>query len=214
MKHYTAFDHPGKRDGFDAKNSSLEAQIANLADEITYYSHDLDDGLDSGLLELERVREGVKLFRECHDAVLREYPHAAPRLAASEALKRLMNALVTDLIKEVRRRVGAAGITTLEQVREATGRIAGLSAGMEADRAAAKTFLYAEMYNSPEMEEGHRHAAEVVEGLFGVLMADPGLLPPDHRAQIPGEGLARTVGDYIAGMTDNFIEEAWRRAQG
>jgi dGTPase len=70
------------------------------------------------------------------------------------------------------------------------------------------------MYNSPEMEEGHRHAAEVVERLFEALMADPGLLPADHRTQIPTEGLARTVGDYIAGMTDNFIEQAWTRLQG
>jgi dGTPase len=107
--------------------------------------------------------------------------------------------------------VAAASITTLRQIRESAGRIAGLSATVEADRASAKAFLYAEMYNAPAMEEGHRHGAEAVEGLFDALMDDPGLLPPDHRAQIPGEGLARTVGDYIAGMTDNFIEVAWTR---
>ena len=84
---------------------------------------------------------------------------------------------------------------------------------MEADRAAAKSFLYANMYNSPEMEEEHRHAAEVVEGLFAALMADPGMMPADHRAQIAGEGLARTVADYIAGMTDNFIEQVWTRVR-
>ena len=84
---------------------------------------------------------------------------------------------------------------------------------MEADRASAKAFLYTEMYNSPQMEEGHRYAAEVVEGLFAALIEDPGLLPADHRAQIPTEGLARTVGDYIAGMTDHFIEQVWIRVQ-
>ncbi len=124
-----------------------------------------------------------------------------------------MNALVTDLIKEVRRRAAAAAITTLNDVRESAERIAALSPAMEAERAAAKAFLYANMYNSPEMEEGHRHADEVVEGLFAALMADPSLLPPDHRAQIPGEGLARTVADYIAGMTDNFIEQIWFRVR-
>jgi dGTPase len=109
--------------------------------------------------------------------------------------------------------VAAAGIKTLEEVRAAPERIAALSANMAADRAAAKAFLYTNMYNSPEMEEEHRHAAEVVTGLFQALMANPELMPPDHRAQIPSEGLTRTVGDYIAGMTDNFIEQVWMRVR-
>ena len=80
---------------------------------------------------------------------------------------------------------------------------------MEAERAAAKRFLYANLYNSPGMEEAHEHADEVVQELFAALMADPGLLPADHQAQIPTEGLARTVADYIAGMTDSYIEQLW-----
>ena len=208
---YDAEQHPELAEYFLDKRPPLEAQLIDLADEIAYLTADLDDGLDSGLLHIEQMREGVKLFREWHDAVLREYPAAAPRLVASEALKRLLNAMVTDLMNEIRRRVAAARIATLEQVREAPQRIAALSADMESDRAAAKAFLYANMYNSPAMEAEHRHAAEVVEGLFAALMADPELMPPDHRAQVPSQGLARTVGDYIAGMTDNFIEQVWTR---
>lgn len=210
---YDAAEHPELAEYFLDKRPPLEAQLIDLADEIAYLTADLDDGLDSGLLHLEQVRDGVKLFRDSHDAVLHEYPQAAPRLSASEALKRILNALVTDLIKEMRRRVAAAGITTLADVREAPDRIAGLSAEMEADRGAAKAFLFANMYNAPAMEEEHRHAAEVVEDLFAALIADPVLLPPDHRVQIPTEGLARTVGDYIAGMTDNFIEQVWTRVR-
>jgi dGTPase len=82
---------------------------------------------------------------------------------------------------------------------------------MEAARAAAKEFLYANFYNSPGMEEPHNHAVEVVQGLFAALMADPGLLPEDHQAQIATQGLARTVADYIAGMTDSYIEQVWMR---
>jgi dGTPase len=82
---------------------------------------------------------------------------------------------------------------------------------MEADRLAVKKFLYANLYNSPDMEEAHAYAAEIVQGLFAAIIADPGLLPEDHQAQIPTEGLARTVADYIAGMTDSYIEQAWRR---
>jgi dGTPase len=85
---------------------------------------------------------------------------------------------------------------------------------MEAARAAAKEFLYDNLYNAADMEEVHSHAVEVVQGLCAALVADPGLLPEDHRAQIPTEGLARTVADYIAGMTDSYIEEVWGRCGG
>jgi dGTPase len=81
---------------------------------------------------------------------------------------------------------------------------------MEASRAAAKQFLYANLYNSPGMGEAHAHASQVVEELFAALINDPGLLPADHQAEIPAEGLVRTVADYIAGMTDSYIEQAWR----
>ena len=82
---------------------------------------------------------------------------------------------------------------------------------MEAERATAKSFLYANLYNSPGIEEAHAHAAEVVAGLFSSFVANPNLLPADHQTQIPSQGLARTAADYIAGMTDNFIEQAWAR---
>ena len=82
---------------------------------------------------------------------------------------------------------------------------------METERAAAKTFLYANFYNSRGLEEAHEHAAKVVEELFAALMADPGLMPADHQSQVPTEGLARTVADYIAGMTDSYIEQQWTR---
>jgi dGTPase len=111
----------------------------------------------------------------------------------------------------MRGEVAALGATTLEEVRRAPHRLAALSSQMEAARAAAKEFLYANLYNSPGMEGAHSHAIEVVQGLFSALIAEPGLLPADHQAQIPTQGLARTVADYIAGMTDSYIEKAWDR---
>jgi dGTPase len=85
---------------------------------------------------------------------------------------------------------------------------------MEHERFMTKKFLYANLYNSPGMEELHERAAYVVQSVFGFLMNDPSLLPEDHRAQIPTQGLARTVADYIAGMTDAFIEQLWVRCGG
>jgi dGTPase len=123
----------------------------------------------------------------------------------------MMNALVTDLIEEVHHRTIDLGASTLEDIRRAPGRIAALSPAMEADRSIAKRYLYANFYNSPGMEKEHERAERMIQELFVTLMADPNLLPADHQAQIPTEGLARTVADYIAGMTDSYIEQLWTR---
>ena len=202
---YAATEHPALAEYFLDWFPPLEAQLIDLADEIAYLTADLDDGLDTAILLLDEVREAVPLFRGFHDAALQRYPHAPARLAAYDALRLLMNAMVTDLACETGARVAATGATTLDDVRRAPSRLAALSAGMEAARARAKEFLYAKLYYSPGMEEEHAHAERVVQGLFDALMADPGMLPADHRAQIPAEGLARTVADYIAGMTDSYI---------
>jgi len=211
---YSAATHPELAEYFLDQFPPLEAQLIDLADEIAYLTADLDDGLDAGILTLDQVREGVALFRSFHDAARAEYPAAAERLTVNEAIKRILNALVTDLLKEVCRQVASLGATTLDEIRSAPRRLAVLSPEMEAARASTKEFLYAEFYNSPSMDEAHAHAVEVVEGLFAALVADPGLLPEDHLAQVPTQGLARTVADYIAGMTDSYIEQAWRRCAG
>ena len=209
---YSAAVHPDLSEYFLGQFPPLEAQLIDLADEIAYLTADLDDGLDSGVLSLEHVREGVALFRVHHDAALVAFPSAAPKLGAYEALRRMLNALATDLIEELRRRVAQLDATTLDDIRNAPERLATLSIPMESARAEAKAFLYANFYNSPGMRMAHEHADEVVKGLFHRLMDEPALLPADHQEQIPAEGLARTVADYIAGMTDNFIEDLWTRA--
>ena len=209
---YSAESHPELAEYMLDQFPPLEAQLIDLADEIAYTTADLDDGLDSGILTLSQVREGVALFRGFHDAVRSEYPAAPERLGAYETLKRLLNAMVTDLLEETHRQTAALGAETLEEIRHAPRRVAALSPEMEAARAAAKEFLHANLYNSPMMEEAHAHAFEVVQELFAALMSDPGLLPADDQAQIPTEGLARTVADYIAGMPDSYIEQAWRKA--
>jgi dGTPase len=132
-------------------------------------------------------------------------------MAIYEALKRVLDAMVTDLLEETARQVAALGATTIDAVRCAPHRLAALSPEIEAARGASKEFLYTYLYNSPVIEEAHAHATEVVQGLFDALINDPALLPEDDRAQIASEGLARTVADYIAGMTDSYIEKEWWR---
>jgi dGTPase len=208
---YSPASHPELAEYFLDQRPPLEAQLIDLADEIAYLTADLDDGLDSGILTLAEIREGIPMFRRFHDIVLSQHPAAHQKVVAYEALRRVLDALVTDLINEVHARISAIGATTLEEVRSTPERLAALSPAMEAERATAKAFLYTNFYNSSGMEGVHRHAQVVVQGLFGAIMADPGLLPEDHQAQISGEGLARTVADYIAGMTDSYIEQLWTR---
>jgi dGTPase len=208
---YNAAEYPELNEYHLNERPTLEAQLIDLADEIAYLTADLDDGFDSGRLQLEQARAGVPLFRHFHDAVLAAYPNGVPRLIVTEAIKRILNSLATDLMLELARRIRDARIETLADVRSHPNRLVQLSAAMELERATLKNFLYKNLYLSPGMEEIHEHSRLVVQGLFRAFVADPTLLPADHQAEIPTEGLARTAADYIAGMTDNFIEQCWLR---
>jgi dGTPase len=208
---YSSKTHPELAEYFLDLRPPLEAQLIDLADEIAYLTADFDDGLDSGILNVADVCRHVPLFRRFHNDVMAQYPAAPSKQAVYETLNRMLNALVSDLIEEVRTRVNALGATTLDEVRRSPARIAALGTAMEDDRATAKSYLYTNFYNSPGMEEEHERAARVVQELFSVLIGDPSLLPADHQVQIPTEGLARTVADYIAGMTDSYIEQLWLR---
>ena len=211
---YSVAEHPELAEYLLDELPPLEAQLIDLADEIAYLAADLDDGLDSGVIALDQVREAVPLFRGFHDATLASYPNAASKVVVYEALRRVLNLLVTDLIEEVRTRVSELGATTLDEIRHAPKRLAALSPRMEAARRGMKGFLYANLYNSSTQEHVHAQTEKVVSELFAFLMAEPGLMPEDHQAQIPTEGLARTVADYIAGMTDSYIVQLWERCGG
>jgi dGTPase len=208
---YTAQEHPELAAYFLDQLPPLEAQLIDLADEIAYLTADLDDGLDSGILALQQVREACPLFRSFHDASLAQYPAAAQKVVVYESLRRVLNAFVGDLIQQVRAGVSALGATSLAEIRRDPRRLAILSERMEAERAAVKKFLYANLYNSPEQEQEHERAEAVVLELFDRLMTEPSLMPEDHQAQIPSQGLARTVTDYVAGMTDSYIVQLWQR---
>jgi dGTPase len=208
---YSSNQYPELAEYFLDRFPPLEAQMIDLADEIAYLTADLDDGIDSGILTIDEVRDGVPLFTRFHDEVVRLYPDSPDKIAVNETLRRVLNALVTDMLNEMRAQVRSLGAETLDDIRVAPSRIALFSPAMEADRAQAKQFLYRRLYNSPDMEKAHEHASLVVQQLFAVLMAEPTQLPFDHQAQIATEGLARTVADYIAGMTDTYIDQLWLR---
>ena len=206
---YSPADHPELDEYFLDQLPPLEAQLIDLADEIAYLTADLEDGLGAGILELAHVIDHVPLFAGLYANAKSEFPNAAPHLLSNETLKQMLNTLATDLVREVVKETQALGIQTLQEIRSAPRRIAHLSREMEMQRSQTKSYLYAHLYLSPTLKAEHAHAAEVIHTLFTAWTADPGLLPPDHQARVLEEGAPRAVADYIAGMTDAYIEQAW-----
>jgi dGTPase len=204
-RNYSPAEHPELRAYFLDQQPPLEAQLIDLADEIAYLTADMDDGMEAGMLNAEGLRLHVRIFDESLRAVEREFPAAAKKLQSNEALKKMLNTLVGDLIRETARRVNAGGVTTMEDVRRSPQRLVAFSPQIEELRHQAKQHLYATLYSSEELQRDLQEAAMVVRQLFSCWVNDPSLLPPANQSQIPSEGVPRVVADYIAGMTDNYI---------
>lgn len=214
---YSAAEHPELTQYFLDQRPPLEAQLIDLVDEIAYLTADLDDGFEAEILSLGEMRAEVRLFEEFYAPMRARFAESQEKLVFNEALKRVLNALVDDLIAETRRRVGHASVATLEDIRNAPERLAAFSPRMEELRMEAKRFLYAYLYNSPEVACDHEEAEQVIAVMFQAWVADPGLLPAGHAARIAEEGAPRVVADYIAGMTDHYIlshYHAWTSRKG
>jgi dGTPase len=189
---------------------SLEAQLANVADEIAYNNHDLDDGLRAGLLSLEELAE-VTLFRRHYEAVLGRYPGLSGRRLIHEVVRRMINEVVTDLIDTTSAAITAAAPADIDAVRKLPAMLVGFSSGVAAQHLELKQFLRKNLYRHYRVLRMTTKAQKVVQSLFGALMERPELMPPEHavhaRMMQEGEGdagRARAVADYIAGMTDRF----------
>lgn len=205
---YSAAEHPELAKYFLDSRPPLEAQLIDLADEIAYLTADIDDGVEAGILTLDRIRSGVSLIERHFAPLALAHPGAAAKLLFQESLKQMLNALVDDLISQVALRAG--GIDALEEIRRTQYRLAAFSPPIERLRLEAKDFLYQNLYLCPELRRGHEQAALVIGDLFAAWMADPARLPPAYAAQVAVEGAPRVIADYIAGMTDHFILEMHR----
>jgi dGTPase len=202
---YTAAEHPELSPYFLDQFPPLEAQLIDLADEIAYTTADFDDGFESGILTLAPARAGVRLFERFYAPMLEKYPGTPEKLVFNEALKRMLNALVDDLIAETTRRVLSANATSLAAIRRAPARLVAFSPEMEELRMEAKRFLYTHLYNAPELRREHEEPDHIIRTLFQAWVAHPERMPSPHPEEISEEGAPRVVADYIAGMTDQYI---------
>lgn len=189
------------------KRPPLEAQLIDHTDEIAYTTADLDDGFEARLLNLGQIRSNVILFERHFREIEKKYAAAATKLKFNEALKRMLNELVTDLIDNTARRVREANIQSLDDVRNFGERLAGFSPRAEQERREAKQFLYQNLYLSAPLRPEKLDGERVVADLFEYWMEHPEALPSSYQQKAGSEPLARIVCDYIAGMTDNYILE-------
>jgi len=190
------------------RQSSLEGQIANLADEIAYNNHDVDDGLRSGLLLAQQL-DGIPIVARHSAEVRSQFPGIGERRAVHETVRRMINTLVVDLIVETRRRIDAAKPTSAEDVRCAAP-LVGFSSGILDEQEALKGFLREELYRHPEVMRMTTKSRRIVRELFDAFHQEPRLLPTDHQARVAAHG-PRAIADYIAGMTDRFAIKEHRR---
>ncbi|MGE5469091.1 MAG: deoxyguanosinetriphosphate triphosphohydrolase [Ignavibacteria bacterium] len=195
----------------DGLRPSLEAQICNLADEIAYNNHDVDDGLRSGLITVEQL-EHVSLFARHAAEASAEFPGLPPRRLVHETVRRMIDALVTDLLSESARLIDASGVATLEEVHRAPALI-GFTAAMAEENLALKRFLRDALYSHERVLRETNRGRRIIEDLFAAFQDDPRLLPEQCRAAAEARG-PRAIADHIAGMTDRYAISEHARVFG
>jgi len=194
----------------DKEQPGLEAQTVNMADEIAYNNHDVDDGLRAGLIDIEQLRD-IRLFADQYDEVQRRYPDLAQRRMIHEVIRRMINRQVVDLMESSRARLDAVAPADIEAVRKHGATLVGFSDQMRELNLELKRFLRSELYRHYRVHRMSAKAGRIIGALFDAFIHDIRLLPPEHQAKAragereQGEaGRARAVADYVAGMTDRY----------
>ncbi|MEW5875173.1 MAG: deoxyguanosinetriphosphate triphosphohydrolase [Candidatus Zixiibacteriota bacterium] len=217
VKHETIYDRPDAAGFHPEWRPTLEAQLVNLADEIAYNSHDLDDGLRSGLIGWDDPA-GLAIWAELNDASRREHPGLDRRLRRYHIVRLLIGWQVTDLINHASRRITELGIKTLADVRAADDLPMQFSPEFGAKIAALKKFLFQNMYRHYRVSRMAAKGERILHGLFDVYVEDVRQLPPKFRARIeqagekdPDRHVRQVVCDYVAGMTDRYAMLEYRK---
>ena len=187
---------------------SLEAQLTDVADEIAYNNHDVDDGLRSGLLSVAQLAQ-VGIFARHMKQVLREYPKIAERRLVHETVRRMIGTLVVDLTRHSAKNIKARAPRNMAEVREAPALVA-FSAAIQRQQVELKRFLRINLYQHYQVARMTNKARRIIVDLFTAFSAEPRLLPPQYHARVKADP-ARTIADYIAGMTDRYAMREHRR---
>ena len=182
---------------------SLEAQVAAISDDIAYDNHDIDDGLRSGLLKLDELI-AVPIVERHWRAIGKRHAGISDDKRQRALVRDMIGSMVGDVLTETERRVRDVGVRTIDDVRRAGLQLAGFSPDLATEERELKRFLYAKLYESPELQDIRREAERIVSNLAEAYKADPSLLPPAWQKGGDRTQQLRTIGDFIAGMTDRY----------
>ncbi len=214
VKHFTSCDHPARRKGFPAKSSSLEAQVANLADEITYYSHDVEDGLTAGLFSEKQLRRDVRLWRDAAQAVKKTYGDLPDESRRYFITRCIIDSQVKDVVWTTEKRIAAAHVCSADQVRLQPKPLAQYSPKRRELNLELRGYLYRNLYYSPEVHEPNRRAVRLLKQLFRYYLEHPQEIGEQARKRASQDGWPRAVCDYLAGMTDRYAIQEHQRVLG
>ncbi|MEI6321823.1 MAG: deoxyguanosinetriphosphate triphosphohydrolase [bacterium] len=214
QKHQKEFHHPN---GTTHPQPSLEAQVANVADEIAYYSHDLEDGLESGLLRMEDLMV-LELWREAAAQADIESPGrlaaAGERTHRKFILRCLINREVEDLVTTSSKAINASGVSSVRDVRLYPSRLICYSSELKSRNASLRRHLFENFYRHPEVNQANDTACHMMEEVFQDLLQHPSNLGSRSLARVESEGLPRVAADYVAGMTDAYLRARYLREPG
>lgn len=203
IKHATPYDHPLPSEFEPDKFPALEAQAVNLADEIAYNNHDLDDGLTAEMISEEALEE-IPLWDETHREIRKKFPHSDRERRKYQTIRALINLQVTDLVKETEKRLKRARVVSAEEVKEASSFLVSFGSPMFRKNEELKQFLLEHLYHHYRVVRMAEKARRFIRELFRIYLDHPRQLPPDTQEKLKENSPAQVVCDYIAGMTDRF----------
>lgn len=209
--HRSAAEFPELTEYWMDLRPPLEAELIDFTDEIAYSTADLDDGVEALILTREQVREGVPIFADIYDEVQHLYPGASEKLKFNEALKRVLDRLVSDLIVNSRKLIRESKVDSVDAVRGFPQILVGFSTEVARQQKQIREFLFQNVYFSPELRPEKEQAEQIISELFRYFLHFPDELPASHQEKMRQEPLFRVVCDYIAGMTDSYITEQHSR---
>jgi dGTPase len=214
VKHFTAYDHPSRRKDFPARFSSLEAQIANLADEITYYSHDLDDGLDSGLLDETALTRDVEIYAQAARAVRREHGRLPDECRRYFIIRCLIDTQVKDVVNTTEQRIAEAGVKSADEARLSCRPLAQYSPARRRQNQELRKYLYKNLYFNPAVHDPNQRAVRMLEALFHYFLEHHRAIGELSQKRARKEGWPRAICDYLSGMTDRYALLEYQRLVG
>ena len=204
IKHQSSYDQPGLRKGFSAKSPSLEAQIANLADELIYGSHDLDDGLEAGLLSEAELRRHVRVFAQALESVRAEHGPLSAEVRRYFIVRCIIDDQVRDVVETSEAAILASGVRTADDVRRQPRPLVRHSPARRRLNAQLSRYLRQHLYDNPAVAEPNRRAGKMLQDLFQYFVAHTDEIGESSRKRARQTGWPRAICDYLSGMTDRY----------